>query len=83
MLYAIIALAALAVLCGWLVWCCVSLRGTLAKTRARVQSLQKDRAIRRTCSTCSNGGSRRSAACASGSKPLKATTRRWRTAQAT
>lgn len=46
MLYAIIALVLLAILCGWLIWRCVSLRGTLAKAQSRVQSLQKDRAIR-------------------------------------
>lgn len=46
MLYAIIALVALAALCGWLVWRCLALRGALEKSRARCQELQKDHAIR-------------------------------------
>ena len=46
MLYAIIALAVLAALAGWLIWRCVSLRKALARARQRCQSLQQDRAIR-------------------------------------
>ncbi len=46
MLYAIIALVALAALAGWLIWRCASLREALDKSRQRCRELQKDRAIR-------------------------------------
>lgn len=46
MIYAIIALVALAALCGWLVWRLIALRKALEKARARNQSLREDRAIR-------------------------------------
>ena len=46
MLYAIIAIAALVILCAWLIWRCVGLRETLSKAQARAQELQQDRAIR-------------------------------------
>ena len=46
MLYAIIALVALAGLSAWLIWRCATLRRVLTKTRTRCQELQKDRAIR-------------------------------------
>ncbi|MBR6220674.1 MAG: hypothetical protein IKQ80_08925 [Clostridia bacterium] len=46
LLYAIIALVALAGLSAWLIWRCVTLRRLLTKSRARCQELQRDRAIR-------------------------------------
>ena len=46
MIYAIIALVALAALCGWLIWRLVGLRKALEKAQARIQSLREDRAIR-------------------------------------
>ena len=46
MIYAIIALVALAALCGWLIWRLIALRKALEKARARNQSLREDRAIR-------------------------------------
>ncbi len=46
MIYAIIALVALAALCGWLVWRLIALRKALEKAHARNQSLREDRAIR-------------------------------------
>ena len=46
MIYAIIALVALAALCGWLVWQLIALRKALEKAHARNQSLREDRAIR-------------------------------------
>ena len=46
MIYAIIALVALAALCGWLIWQLIALRKALEKARARNQSLREDRAIR-------------------------------------
>lgn len=46
MLYAIIALVALAGLCAWLIWRCLTLRQALEKSRSRCQELLKDHAIR-------------------------------------
>ena len=46
MIYAIIALVALAALCGWLIWQLIALRKALEKAHARNQSLREDRAIR-------------------------------------
>lgn len=46
MIYAIIALVALAALCGWLIWRLIALRKALEKAHARNQSLREDRAIR-------------------------------------
>ncbi len=46
MIYAIIALVALAALCGWLIWRLIALRKALEKAQARNQSLREDRAIR-------------------------------------
>ena len=46
LLYAIIALVALATLAAWLIWRCRKLRLSLNRAQAHVQSLQKDRAIR-------------------------------------
>lgn len=46
MIYAIFALVALIGVCAWLIWRCVNLRRSLAKQHARMQELQKDRAIR-------------------------------------
>lgn len=46
MVYAMVALAALAVLCAWLIWRCVTLRAARNKLHARCRELQQDRAIR-------------------------------------
>ena len=46
MIYAIIALVALAVAAAWLCWRCATLRKALTKSQSRCQALQKDRAIR-------------------------------------
>ena len=46
LIYAIIALVALAAAVGWLLWRCMSLRKALAKAQARYREMQKDRAIR-------------------------------------
>ena len=46
MIYAIIALVALAVAAAWLCWRCATLHKALTKSQSRCQALQKDRAIR-------------------------------------
>ena len=46
LIYAVIALVALAVAAAWLCWRCLSLRKALARSQARCHELQKERAIR-------------------------------------
>ena len=46
MIYAIIALVALAGLCAWLIWRVYGLKQALEKVQARNQALREDRAIR-------------------------------------
>ena len=46
LVYAIIAIAVLAVGAAWLCWHCLALRKALAKAHSRCHELQKDRAIR-------------------------------------
>ena len=46
MIYAIIAVVALAGVCAWLAWYCSTLRQALEKANARVRQMKEDRAIR-------------------------------------
>ena len=46
LIYAIIAVVALAGVCAWLAWYCSTLRQALEKANARVRQMKEDRAIR-------------------------------------